>query len=97
MSTVVTLQDVKNIDERTKDIVFGYIRRLQLLLSRDNVPSLVSHWCLLYYYQREFFRKHPDVDNLSINESKNIAKVIAAYRGRQRVQGSMIDLSVIYL
>ena len=59
MATSACLEDVKNIDQRTKDCVFGYIRKIQDIFPEDNVyftiPSLVIHWVLLYFYTAERF------------------------------------------
>ena len=49
---------VKNIDQNVKDFVYGYIRNEQKLFP-DNfyytIPSLVTHWILLYYFINEHF------------------------------------------
>ena len=59
MATETSLEDVKKIDQRTKDCVFGFIRKSQTLLPDNNVyfliPSLVIHWILLYFNSIERF------------------------------------------
>eukprot|EP01084_Bolivina_argentea_P319696 554520_1 len=47
MSSVLRLEEVKKIDASVKYIVFGYIKQN---MDNDNVPKLIHHWCLLYYY-----------------------------------------------
>ena len=54
MSTSKMLESVKSIDERNKNLIFGYTRNVQELLPDDNVyytiPKLVIHWILLYFH-----------------------------------------------
>ena len=65
-----------NCDQRTTDIVTGYIRQCQKLLSNDNVyyniPSLVTYLCLNFYWIREYFTDHGEM--IQLNKDKNIAK-----------------------
>ena len=66
---------IKNIDEKIKDIVCGYIRRCQYLLPNNNpyynIPSLVEHLCITYYWISEYFTDHGN--SITVNEQKNIA------------------------
>ena len=59
MALSASLEDVKWIDTYTKDTVSGYIRQCQSLLPSNNIyytiPSLVIHWCLLYYFIGDAF------------------------------------------
>lgn len=64
------LEDVKNVDVRTKDLVFGYIKRVQELLPGDNIPRLVTHWCLLYFYESELFDREKHGKLFEVNESR---------------------------
>ena len=74
------LEDVKYIDQLSKDIVFGFVKDMHSLILSENVyyniPSLVISWCLLYFHQNEYFTTaddtHPEV-GVEINESGNIA------------------------
>ena len=74
------------MDQANKDIVFGYLRNIQMLIPSDSVyytiPTLVWHWCLLYFHHKEFLQyysrfgqKQPD--HLFINKTRNIVKVLA--------------------
>ena len=61
-SYMTTLELVKDVDSKTKDIVNGFLRRIQLLLPsdiydiyHDNIPDLISYFCILYFYIREYF------------------------------------------
>ena len=53
MAASKRLEEVKNIDQRTKDFIYGYIRGAQELLPQNNIyfciPTLVIHWILLYF------------------------------------------------
>ena len=65
----------KNVDNKTINIVFGFIRRCQMLLPNNNplynIPSLVEHLCICYYWIREYFTSHGNI--ITLNENKNIA------------------------
>ena len=77
--TCTSTQDLfyvlKNIDQRTKDIVIGYIKQCQLLLPQNNtyynIPSLVRHLCMAYYLIKEYFTKHSK--DIELNENGSIA------------------------
>ena len=47
-------EKVKQINPRTKDSVFGYIRLAQKLLPKDevyyNIPDIIYHTILLFFY-----------------------------------------------
>ena len=62
-----SFEAIKSIDTNTKDTVNGYLREIQSLLSSDNIyytiPTLVSYWCLLYFYVKECF--DPDLHHIS--------------------------------
>ena len=53
MSTASAFEKVKFMKQRTKDIVFGYIRNGQALLPHDNpyynVNQLIKYLCCLYF------------------------------------------------
>ena len=52
------LGDNKLADQRSKDSVFGFIKGAQRLFPVDtyhNIPALVAHVCLAYYYVKEYF------------------------------------------
>ena len=60
MAVNASLEEVKLIDQDTKDTVNGYIRNVQESLPEDNayynIPKLIIYWCLLYYDQEEFVK-----------------------------------------
>ena len=69
---------MKNADQRTKDIINGFIRNVECMLAivnEDNayynIPSLVFMITMLYYYNPEYFTIHGQ--QITVNEDKNIA------------------------
>ena len=55
----VTLEDIKSIDQKIKDVIHGYIRNVQKEMPQDNIyftiPALVIHWIMIFYYIAEHF------------------------------------------
>ena len=71
-----TFGSSKDVDQRTKDIVIGYIKQCQKLLpfknnSYYNIPPLIEHVCIYYYWIKEYFTDHGD--SIILNDDKNIA------------------------
>ena len=53
-----TLEDSKLANQKSKDLVFGFIKKAQTLLPSStsfNIPALIAHVCLVYYYLNEYF------------------------------------------
>ena len=77
-----SFEDVKNIDQHKKDIVFGYVKRVQKLFPNENayyiIPSLVCYLILLHYAPMEYF--DPDLCNTKFILSNN--NTIAEQRGK---------------
>eukprot|EP01084_Bolivina_argentea_P236308 397372_1 len=49
----------KNVDHRTRSVVFGFTRSVELLfVKRIYIPSEIVLICLLYYYNPEYFTVH---------------------------------------
>ena len=63
------LPNLKHIDDKTKDTVFGYIRQQQKTLSLSNICPLISYLCLSYYYQNEYFTTTKDHE-ITISENR---------------------------
>ena len=77
-------EQLKKVDDWTRNIVSGYIRRNKF----DDVPSLVIHCILAFYWMREYFEKigpwiQVSDDNLTIemqaDENHDGAFGIASY------------------
>ena len=94
---------IKLIDQRTKDIVNGFIKDVQSLLPNNkntyyNIPSLVMMIITLYYYKPEYFTVHGNY--IKLNEDKNViqymykamedAKFIPSYQRHNTVYGNII-------
>ena len=62
--------ELRRIDPKSKDTVYGYIRQMQQILPSDtpyyNIPELVTFICLKFYYIAEYF--HFVADTLSISQ-----------------------------
>ena len=69
---------IKNVDKRTLFTVSGFIRKCQKLLPHDNVyyniPSLVEHICISFYWIAEYFTIH--TENILLTDNKNTAKTV---------------------
>ena len=52
----LNFEEVKQIDQRTKNIVFGFIRWSQQLLLQEstyyNIPNIIYHICILFFWQK---------------------------------------------
>ena len=72
-----SLEDVKNIDQKTKDAIYGYIKQVQALFPSDNIyytiPELVIYWCLLYYNQPERFDPKNCSHKFTLTEDNTVA------------------------
>eukprot|EP01084_Bolivina_argentea_P210890 358825_1 len=50
---------LSSADPESQLIVFGFIRRIEVLLvNQMNIPSEIVSICLLYYWDGEYFTKH---------------------------------------
>ena len=79
-------EDVKHVEISIKDTINGYLRRIQQLLGadtiyHDSIPSLVSYWCLLFYYIKECFDAAKSDPNSSYSKDNTLA--IKSSRGSQ--------------
>ena len=45
-----TLNKTKGIDQRIKDLVFGYIRECTKPIGYTTFPVMINYSCLLYYH-----------------------------------------------
>ena len=68
---------IEDVDQLTKDIVFGFIRECEKLLLNNDIyiiPSIIYHICINYYWMKEYFTlfgKH-----MKLNDEKNIIQNI---------------------
>ena len=78
MSLVLSRQ-IDSIDERTKDIVHGYIKNIQSLIPNNfnlyfNIPSAVCTIITVYYFNSDHFTLHGRC--ITLNKSKNSLQYI---------------------
>ena len=71
-----TFSRLKTIDQKTKDCVNGYIRKIQALYSDDSryqiIPELVTSWLLLYYFFGDAFDKYNCAEHYSLSKNDTI-------------------------
>mmetsp|Transcript_38880 Transcript_38880/g.34442 ORF Transcript_38880/g.34442 Transcript_38880/m.34442 type:complete len:241 (-) Transcript_38880:133-855(-) len=72
---------INNIDERTKDIVNGYTKNVQLILPQRsnpyfNIPSAVYGMITIYYHQTEHFSSHGSY--ITLNQFKDTIKHVSS-------------------
>eukprot|EP01083_Nonionella_stella_P216514 778159_1 len=73
------LSDKQNaaLDEKQRNVVLGYMRNIQLLFPKYNIPPLVIHTILLFYHITEEFIQ--DFDDKNMNLSEDLLRGIYAY------------------
>eukprot|EP01084_Bolivina_argentea_P304824 526530_1 len=82
-----TLRMIDHIDSKTRCIVFGFIRSIQILLAKDiNVPSEIVCMCLLYYYNPEYFTTFGS--HITLLENGTVAKY--------NITGSTVEGNTVY-
>lgn len=71
-----TIEAVKIIDQRTKDIVYGYSRCVQQSFPADNIfytiSELIIHWILLYFHPQDAFDENHTHSTYRLNKDKLI-------------------------
>eukprot|EP01084_Bolivina_argentea_P212787 361624_1 len=80
------ISNYNSIDQKSKDIVFGYINRMQTMFPMDNtyynIPSIIPYLCLNYYFDAwtkesiEWKWKLKDVANTFEDCSMSIRKKV---------------------
>eukprot|EP01084_Bolivina_argentea_P024508 45671_1 len=90
----VELHKVARIGQKYKDIVFGYVRKAELLLPSGNpyfnVVDLVKHLCLLYYYcmiESSILTDEQSSDFLELLEKNN--KYLGTHEWKLIYRGTM--------
>ena len=62
------LESAKKADQKSNHLIFGFVREAQQLLPVEtyyNIPELISHICLVYYFLMDFFDPnlmHPSIE-----------------------------------
>ena len=82
MADFLRVNNIKSIDDQTKCIVFGFIRKFEIILlslnknkSYYNIPDLINHIVLIYYHIDEYFIINESY--IEYNEQTNIIKNIS--------------------
>ena len=71
----MALRITKKCDQKTIDLVYGYIKRLERSLSIRFIPSEIYDVCLEFYYFPEYFDKATE-DYFYISDDKLTIKCI---------------------
>lgn len=50
-------ESLKHINQKTKDLVSGYIKNMEKELNGSIIPSLIITTCILFFHAKEFFSK----------------------------------------
>ena len=75
------MQKVRNIDQPTKDSVFGYCKTIPIDSDGDNknefysIPVVIVHVILIYFYGNLKFNKEIHGDNLEFLDDKTVRKI----------------------
>ena len=81
MSDVLKYFKLDKVDNKTKYVIFGFVRECQLLLPKTsvyyNIPISFNHLIIAFYYQYEEFYKVSS--NISLSQENRLLKV--DYRG----------------
>ena len=63
----------KNVDDRTKRLIFGYMREARQLFPHDityyNIPISINYICLLFYWMKDKWNADRLSDEYEINEN----------------------------
>ena len=69
MNTSLDLTEYKNLDQRTKDLVSGYIRNEERQLIID-IPKLINYICALFYSFKDEWNKKQTSSRYLISDDK---------------------------
>ena len=69
------LEEVKQINQRTKDLVYGYTAKVQNSFPSDivfyTIPKSIIHWILLYFYIGDEFDEENMHSTYTLNDDKS--------------------------
>ena len=82
------------MDDRTKMLIYGFNREAQTnLFPKDvpyyNIPQIVNHICVLFYWQRECFKLHGTY-NIKLSEDNMKATVLKSEPNWNTVYGNFV-------
>eukprot|EP01084_Bolivina_argentea_P155473 270925_1 len=78
MSDLASLKHLKQVNNKIKFCVFGYVREMELELKLANIPMIASYLCLAYYYHNEYFEFVNEYIHTS-NDKMTISRPAATY------------------
>ena len=79
-NSMATLKDYKLVRQKYKDLINGYILRIQRLLSFEensyfNIPVSINHLCAVYYKNRGAFNTKLGSENLKFIDDEIVQKI----------------------
>ena len=88
-------KQIKNIDHRSKMIVYGFNKEARKSFPQDlpyyNIPPIINHVCLLFYWQQDFFAIfNAKQVKLSDDKMEAITNGVVKDGGWNTVYGNMI-------
>ena len=80
---MASINKVKLIDQKPKDLMFGYIRKSNEDISYTTTPMMIKYICLLYYYliSEQFVKCDASDFQISSSEKNGIGDTIKLKRG----------------
>ena len=82
-----SLKDIKYIEQIEKDIVHGFIKQNQALLPSNDtyyiIPTLIIHWILLYFHEREHFDPNNCSQRFKLSDNNTVATQTKRAQGKQ--------------
>ena len=87
------LRRLKNIDNRTKSSVYGWIRRAEQELQLCHISQMISSICILYRETEDYFGVYGEKIQLSKDKKSVIKPVDAEPGGLQLNYGSIVIAS----
>ena len=89
----MNLLQIKTIDVRSKNTVFGFIRESQSLFDTETqcyIPDVVGYIVLMYCYIAEYFTVYGS--NIEYNQSTNTIKYISSCHGQHETAYGNINI-----
>ena len=86
-----SLKTIKWIDQRNKDLMFGFIREINELYT--TIPMMINYICLLYYYliPEKFIKCSSNLNITSSDSNKNDVVTICKYSSEwENMHGNVI-------
>ena len=88
----LNLKEIATVDDRTKILIYGFNRNCYKLVAMSsdhhNVPPIVNHICILFYWQKEYFKLYGE--GIELSDDKMWVKVKQGNKGWNTIYGDFI-------